>query len=147
MVERRQQIRLQGAPRNMGPAVTAGSVPLTRTQCCMHRPGVKCMQANGCPCQAANRPCTSGCPSENCHNQGPTRLPTAPTLTTNVIESVEESQEAVPTICHATPPGCFPLRLTGVLTQRPTERRGVACPTGVRRHSPCVPSANRDRRP
>ena len=34
------------------------------TQFCTHRPGVMCVQANTCPCQANNCLCTSGFPSE-----------------------------------------------------------------------------------
>ena len=105
MSERRQQIR--GAPRNMGTAVTPGPVPLTTPQCCTQRPGVKFVQANVCPCQAANIPCTSGCPSENFRNRGPTQAPTTPRLTTNVIKTITEDQEAAPTIFHATPPRSF----------------------------------------
>ena len=32
----------------MGPAATAKYVPLTIPQCCAHRPGAKCVQANAC---------------------------------------------------------------------------------------------------
>ena len=56
--------------------------------------GVKCVQANACPFQAVNRPCTSGFPSDNCHNQGPTRGPNAPRLTNNENETIKEAQEA-----------------------------------------------------
>ena len=73
MAERCLRHRLQGITSNAGPSVTAGPVPLTTTQCCMHRPGVKCVQANTCLCRAANCPCMSGRPSEICRNQGPTR--------------------------------------------------------------------------
>ena len=96
--------RLQGAPRNTGPAAAAGPMPLTIPQCCTHRPGVKCVQTNACPCRAANRPYTSGCPSENCRNRGPTRAPTAPRRTTNVSQTTEEAQEAAPTLCQAITP-------------------------------------------
>ena len=46
MAEHRQQSCLQGGPRNTGPDVTAVPVPLTKPQCCIHRLGVKCVQAN-----------------------------------------------------------------------------------------------------
>ena len=103
MAERRQQSCLRGSPRNMGPAATAGSVPLTTPQWCTHRPGVKYVQANACPCRSTNHPCTSGFLSKNCRNQGPTRAPTAPTLTTYVRKNIEEAQESAPTLCHTTP--------------------------------------------
>ena len=64
---------------------------------------VKCVQANECPCQAANILYTSGWPSENCCNRGPTRSPTAPMLTTIVSQKIEENQDAAPTLCQATP--------------------------------------------
>ena len=45
--------RSQGeVPRNMRPAVTAGSVPLMTPQGYTHWTGVKYMQANACPCRA-----------------------------------------------------------------------------------------------
>ena len=49
----------------MGTAATAGILPLTTPQSCTYRPGIKCVQANACPCQAANCPFTSGLSSEN----------------------------------------------------------------------------------
>ena len=67
----------------------------------MHWPGVKCVHANACPCRSANFPCTSGCPSENFCNWGPKRAPTAPRLTTNVSQTIEEAQKAAPTLCQA----------------------------------------------
>ena len=83
MDKRRLQRRLRGGRgRNAGPVATSGPAHLTITQCCMHRLGVKCVQANACPCWYANRPCMSGLPSENCRNQGPTQTPTAPRLAT-----------------------------------------------------------------
>ena len=60
MDERRLQRRQRASPRNVGPAMTTGPVPLTTPQCCTHRPGVKCVQANARPFRAANPPCTSG---------------------------------------------------------------------------------------
>ena len=42
--------------------------------------------------------------------------------------------------------GSLPQRRTGVLTQRPTKRRGVACPTGAHRHRPHIPRSHQDRR-
>ena len=87
--------------------MTTGPVNLTTPQLFMNQPGVKCVQANACPCRAANRTCTSGCPSENCHKQGPTRSPSAPRLTTNVIKNIEESQEDALTLCHTTTPVVF----------------------------------------
>ena len=98
---------MRGAPRNTGPAVNAIPVPLTTPQCCTHRTGVKCVHANTCPCRAANIPCTSGCPSENCHNWGPTRAPTVPRFKTNVSENIKEVQEYAPNLCHAIPPVVF----------------------------------------
>ena len=62
------------------------------------------MQANACPFRSANHPCTSSCPSENCRIQGPTRAPTAPTLTANMRKNIKEVQEASPTLWHAIPP-------------------------------------------
>ena len=75
MAERSLGFRQQAPPRNMGSAVTAGPVPLTTLQCCTHGPGAKCFQTNACPCWAANHPSTSGFPSDNFRNQGPTRDP------------------------------------------------------------------------
>ena len=80
-----------------------GLVPLMTSQLCTHRLGVKCVQANACTCRAANYPCTSGYPSENYRNRGPTRALTVPTLTTNVRKNAEEAQEGAPTFYHATP--------------------------------------------
>ena len=76
----------------MGTTVNNKPVPLMTPKCCTHRVGVKYVQANTCPCQAANFPCTCGCPSDNFHNQGPTQGPTAPRLTTNVSETIKEAQ-------------------------------------------------------
>ena len=103
MAERRQRIRLWGDPRNTGPAVTARPVYLIISQWCTRRPGVKCVQSNACPCRAANHPCTSGYPSENCRNRGPTQDPTEPRLTTNMSKNIDEAQEAASTLCCATP--------------------------------------------
>ena len=94
-----------------------------------------------------NRPCTSGFPSENLLNRARTHAPTAPRLTSNVSENIEDAQEAAPNLCQVTPPGCLPPRHTGFLTQRPLARRRVACPTSARRHLPHGPSAHQDRRP
>ena len=69
MDERHLRRRLREVPRNVGHSTTAGSVPLTITQCCTHRQGVKCVKANTCLCQATNRPCTSSFPSENRRNR------------------------------------------------------------------------------
>ena len=107
MAEHRQRRCLQGSPRNTGPAVTAGPVPLTTPQFCMHRPGLKCLQSNACPCWASNCPCTSGCPSGNCRNRGRIWAPTAPTITTNVIKNVKDAQKDAPTLLHAIPPVVF----------------------------------------
>ena len=101
MAKRGLQLSQLASPRNMGPAVTAGPVPLTTPQCCTHRAGVKFVQAKACPCQSTNRPWTSGWPSDNFRNQGPTRAPTAPRFTTNVSKTIEEAQEAAPTLCQA----------------------------------------------
>ena len=101
MAERRLQCRLQERPRNAGPSKTAGPVPLTISQCCTHRPGVKCVQANACPFLAANCPCTSVCPSGNFRNRGPMYYPTAPRLTANVRQNIKEAQEASPILCHS----------------------------------------------
>ena len=103
MAKLRLQHRLRGVPSNTGPAATTGPVPLTIPQCCMHRPGVKCVQANTCPCRSANFTCTSGRPSENCRNRGPTRAPTAPTLMIKVRKNTKGDQEATLTLCHAPP--------------------------------------------
>ena len=54
-----------------------------------------------------NHSYTSGCLSENCYNQGPTRSPTAPRLTTNASGNIEEYQEAAPNLCQVTPPVIF----------------------------------------
>ena len=70
----------------------------------MHQPGVKCVQANTCPCWADNCPCTISFPSENCCNRVPMQEPTAPRLTTNVIQNTEEAQGAAPILCQATHP-------------------------------------------
>ena len=107
VAERRLQSRHRGAPRNMGRVVNAGPVPLSTPQCCTHHLGVKYVQANACPFWAANRPCTSGYPLDNCRNQVPTQGPTAPRLTTNVSETIEEDQESGPTLCQAIKPVIF----------------------------------------
>ena len=83
--------------------MTSGPVPLTTPQCCTHCPGVKCVQANACPCRDANCPYTSSCPSDNFHNRGPTRAPTAPTLMIKVRKNTKGDQEATLTLCHAPP--------------------------------------------
>ena len=100
---RRLRRCMWGGTINTRPAVTAGPVPLTTTQCFTHRPGVKCVQSNTCPCRVANRPCTSGFQSEVFRNRGPTWDPTSPRLTTNVSKNIEEAQEAALTLCRATP--------------------------------------------
>ena len=107
MAKRPLQSRWRGGPINMGTARTTVTIPLTIPQCCTHQPGVKCVQANTCPCQAANRPCKSSLPSENCRNRGPTWASTAPRLTPNMSETIEESQEAAPIICQAIEPVVF----------------------------------------
>ena len=104
MAECSLRSRLWGAPRSTGLDVTAGPVPLTTSHGYTHWMGMKCVQANSCPCWAANFPCTSGCPSENFCNQGPTRAPTAPRRTTNVRENIEEDQESALTLYHVIPP-------------------------------------------
>ena len=101
MVKRCLQHSQIGSPRNMGPAVTAGTLTLTTPQLCTHRPCLKWVQANACPCRSAICPCTSGYQSDNCHKQGPTRGPTAPRLATNVSETIKEAQEAALTLLHA----------------------------------------------
>ena len=116
-------------------------------QCCTHRPGVNCVQANTCPCQADNCPCTSGFQSENCYNRGPIRAPTAPRLTTKVRQNIEKGQEAAPKLYQSTPPGHLSPRQTGVLAQYPHERIRLACLTGARQHRPRGLSAHRDRIP
>ena len=103
MAEHRLLIYLRGGPRDMIPTVTAGPVPLTTHQCCTHCLGVKLVQINACPCQAANCPCTSSCPSEKLPQTGPYRAPTAPRLTTNVSQNIEEVQESALTLSQATP--------------------------------------------
>ena len=80
---------LQDGPRNAVPSVTAGPVPLTITQWCTHRTGVKFVQANECPFRADNCPCESGFTSENYHNRGHMWAPTASSLTTNVSQNIE----------------------------------------------------------
>ena len=107
MADRCLWSRRQGPPRNMGPAATARPVTLTTPQCCMHRPVMKCVQANTCPCRAANCPCTSGWPLENFRNWGPTWGPTVPRLTTNMRKTIEDTQEAAPIICQAIDPVFF----------------------------------------
>ena len=107
MAEHRLRRRLLERPRNAGPSNTNGPVPISIPQCCAYRPGVKCVQANSCPCPAANFPCTSSSPSENCRNWGPTRAPTALRLKTNASQNIEEAQEAAPILCQAIPPVVF----------------------------------------
>ena len=116
-------------------------------QCCTHRPGVNCVQANTCPCQADNCPCTSGFQSENCYNRGPIRAPTAPRLTTKVRQNIEKGQEAAPKLYQSTPPGHLSPRQTGVLAQYPHERIRLACLTGARQHRQIVSSVFQERCP
>ena len=104
MAERRQWSRLWVTPRNTGPVVTSVPVTLTTPQFCTHWVGMKRVQANVCLCRSVNCLCTSSCPSENCRNRVPTRAPTAPSLTTNVIKNIEESQEAALNLSRAIPP-------------------------------------------
>ena len=82
----------------------------------MHRPGVKCVQANVGPCGATNCPCTSGFPSENFRNRGPTRTsppggrprsPTALSLTTNTNQNTEVAHKSALILCQANPPVVF----------------------------------------
>ena len=85
----------------MGSSVTSRHVPLTTPQCCTHWPGEKCIQVNACPCWAVNHPCTSGCPLDHCRNQVRTQVPTATRLAANLGATIEEAQEAAPTLCQA----------------------------------------------
>ena len=107
MAKRCLRRHLWGGPSKMVPSATAGPVPLTIPQWYTHRPGVKCVYANVFPCQAANRSSTSGCPSENCRSWVPTRAPTAPRITTNLIQSIEKAQEASLTLFRVIPPVVF----------------------------------------
>ena len=91
----------------MGPAPTDGPVTLMIPQWCTQRMGVKCVQANTCPFRATDCPCTSGCPSDNFRNQGPTRVPISLRLTTNVSDNIEEAQEDAPILCQAIDPVVF----------------------------------------
>ena len=119
MAECRLRSRLRGGARNSGPSMTAGPVPLITPQWCTNRPGMKSVQASAFPFRASNCPCTNGFPSENCRNRGPTRAPTAPRLTINVSENIEEAQEAAPNLCWSIPLVVFhqdaPTLLPGVL--------------------------------
>ena len=91
----------------MGPVATSGPVPFTIPQCCTKRTGAKYVQTNACMCWAANHTCTSGCTSENCCNWGPTRVPNAPRLTTNVSQNIKEAQEFDLNLCQAISPVFF----------------------------------------
>ena len=118
----------------MGPYGTAGPLPLTTCQCCMHQPGMKCVESQACMCRSANHNCTSGFPSENCCNRGPTRNhrpggrprdPTALRLTSNVNQKIKEAQKSAPILCQATPWYCFThTSQTSHLTSSQTERSG-----------------------
>ena len=57
----------------------------------------------------------------------------------------EPERRPNPLSCH--PPGRIPPIYTGVLTQRPPERKRVARPTGARQHRPRGPSTHQDSRP
>ena len=107
MAKRRLRRCQKGPPRNTGTAATARPLPLTTPQCSTHWTVLKCVQANACPCRAANRPCTGVFPSDNCRNHGLTRGPTAPRLTNNASETIAEAQEATPTLCQAIDPFVF----------------------------------------
>ena len=101
MAERRMWRSQRGEPRNMGPTAIARPVTLTTPHWCMHWPVVKCVQTNACPFRSANLSCTSVFPSDNCCNQGPTRSSTVPRITTNVRETIKESQDSAPILCQA----------------------------------------------
>ena len=107
MAKRRLRWCLREGPRNVGPSATAGPVPPTIPQWCMHLPRVKCVQANACLCWAINRYCMSGLPSEKYRNQGPTQAPTATRLTTNVSQNIKKAQESARTLCQAIPLAIF----------------------------------------
>ena len=103
-------------PIKADPYGTDVHVPLIIRQCCTHRTGVKCVQAQACPCRATNCPCMSGCPSENFRNRGPTgtpppggkpRAPTDLRLMSNVNRNIEEAHESALILCQATPPPIF----------------------------------------
>ena len=96
--------RLRGCPRKAETSKTAGPVPPTIRQCCTYQPGVKYAQDKAFSCQSTNSTCTSGFPSENCHNRVPTRTPTDLRLTTNARQNTKDSNEASPILCQATPP-------------------------------------------
>ena len=113
----------------------------------MHRIGVKCVQVKACPCQADNHPSISVCPSEYCHNPGPTQYPIVPRLTTDIDSKHWGGPVSRPDPLLDHPPGRLSPRRTGVITQRSHESSGVAYLTGVRQHCPCGPRANRDRCP
>ena len=70
----------------------------------MHRPGVKCVWSQACPCRAARRDFTGGFPSEIFRNKGPTRtpppggrsrVPTYPRLTTNASQTTEVNESSL----------------------------------------------------
>ena len=147
MAERRLRFCQRGASRNIGPAVIAGPVSLATPQCCTHWPGVKFVHSKACPLWAANFTCTSGCPYDNYHNQGPTWGPTAPGLTTKRERNHQGLPISRPDPLAVHCPGRISPRRTGVLNQSPTKRRRVAYLTGMHQHRPHGPSAHRDRRP
>ena len=112
MDERHTRERL----RKSGPSVIARPGSLMIQQWCTHRPSVKYVQAQACPCRATNCPCMSGCPSENFRNRGPTgtpppggkpRAPTDLRLMSNVNRNIEEAHESALILCQATPPPIF----------------------------------------
>ena len=146
MAGRRLWSRLRGPPINTGSAVTAGPVALTTPQCCTHRMGEKCVKANACPWLSANRPCTSGLPSENFYNRGPTRCLMHQGLRPKWVKPSRSLKKPPWYSIRPLPWRLLP-RCTGVIIQCPPARRQVAFHTGAHQHHPCGPRAHQERHP
>ena len=78
----------------------------------MHQPGVKCVWVQAFPCRAAKQSCTSGLPSVNFVNKGPTHYPPPggrprghnfSRPVTNVNQNITEATEAAPILCQDIP--------------------------------------------
>ena len=134
--------RMWGPPRNTGPSITSRPVILTIPQWCTHRSGVKCVQANECPCWSPI------VPVQVAAHRG---IFTAGTLHGTLLHQgsrpmwvkTSRSPKKLPDPLSGHPPGSISPRRTSILAQSPQERSQVACLAGTRHHNPHGTSAHR----